>query len=295
MTKRKIALLGAILALSATSMAGVIPLSETKGQMDVKARTTDRLGRERTEIEFNNIWLNDRNRLDIEWERNDYETGGDQSFVQFELFTQLSDSGRWELYTDFKPYNNEGTNSTTGYLDIMPTFVISRTENFSSVIRAGIGYDQGHIEDRNQTRVVGEFKNYWVVNNWLELEANAYFWNMNDTGYQKAEFEAYWYTNHELLRLDNGITISFLTEGGLDPYTFAQRESGNKEGYTDSFKGDYYFYFQPTVKINVPIQEGKYNVYLEPGYYMEANGDEANDRKSSDEGMFMRVGFSTKF
>jgi hypothetical protein len=303
MNKRKLTLLGALLALSMTSMASVIPLEETKGETVVDGRVTDRLGRQRTEMQINKIWLSDRNRLDIEFEQNNYD--GDiadedrSTFVQFELFTQLGDSGRFELYTDFKPYNNAGTNSTTGYLDVMPTLVISRTENFESVLRAGVGYDQGKVQDGvNQTRAVGEFKNYWTVNDWLGLEANAYAWNMNDTGYQKVEVEAYWYTNYNLFTTDNGITIDFLTEGGLDPYTFADREYKNAGGqviHETDLEDDYYFYFQPTVKINVPISDGKYNVYFEPGYYMEANGGAASTSKSSDEGMFMRAGFSTKF
>ena len=319
MNKRKMALLGALLAVSATSMAGVIPLEQTKGQTVVDGRFTDRLGRQRTEMQINKIWLSDRNRLDIEFEQNSYDSdtqdnpdtakneftpAGERrsTFVQFELFTQLGDSGRFELYTDFKPYNNGGTNTTTGYLDVMPTLVVARTENFESVLRAGMGYDQGKVESGvNQTRAVAEFKNYWVVNNWLELEANAYAWNMMDTGFQKVELEAYWYTNHNLFTADNGITINFLTEGGFDPYTFADREAKKNDlgiVYEDetSLEGDYYFYFQPTVKINVPIADGKYNVYFQPGYYMDWTGGTAVESSNSDsEGMFMRAGFSTKF
>jgi hypothetical protein len=306
MNKKKIMLLGAILAMSATSMASVIPLEDTKGDMVVQGRVTDRLGRERTEVEFNSIWLNDRNKLDIEWERNDYEVGTDGSFAQFELYTQLGDSGRFELYTDFKAYNNAGTDSTTGYVDVMPAFIIARSENVSSLVRLGVGFDQGHTQNGvNQTRVVGEFKNNWTVNDWLGLEANAYAWNMNDTGYNKVALEAYWHTNHELKKFDNGVTITFLTEGGFDPYTFADREytkleDGKDVGtgdYDSSMDEDYYFYFQPTVKINVPISDGKYNVYIEPGYYMDWTGGTAVSSSSDedDDGMFMRVGFSTKF
>ena len=304
MNKRKMALLGALLAVSATSMAGVIPLEQTKGETVVDGRFTDRLGRQRTEMQINKIWLGDRNRLDIEFEQNDYDGDvadtGRSTFVQFELFTQLGDSGRFELYTDFKPYNNGGTNDTTGYLDIMPTLVVSRTENFESVLRAGLGYDQGKVEAANQGRVVAEFKNYWTVNDWLELEANAYYWNMMDTGLQKVEAEAYWYTNHNLFTADNGITISFLTEGGFDPYTFADRQlKTNDEFYNDDADSnetnidEYYFYFQPTVKVNVPLADGKYNVYFQPGYYMDWT--KGTNVDNDNEGMFMRAGFSTKF
>jgi hypothetical protein len=189
----------------------------------------------------------------------------------------------------------------------MPTLVVSRTENFESVLRAGVGYDQGKVEAANQGRIVAEFKNYWTVNEWLELEGNAYYWNMMDTGLQKIELEAYWYTNHNLYTADNGITINFLTEGGFDPYTFADRQLKTDLGHghdlynehADNNKSnidEYYFYFQPTIKINVPISDGKYNVYFEPGYYMDWSGGTAVDSKNSDnEGMFMRAGFSTKF
>jgi len=303
MTKRKIALLGAILALSATSMANILPevtpLSETKGDMTVRGRATNRLNMDRTEIEFNDIWLTDKTRLDIEWTRDSYDTDGvDGSDVQFELFTQLGDSGRWELYTDFRPYDSDDRDGPQGYVDVMPTFVIARTENFSSIIRGGVGYDHKQKDpNHKQLRIVSEYKNYWTVNEWLELEWNAYYTHYQETDLDVLDLEAYWYTNYELMKFDNGVTITFLTEGGMDPYTFAEREfAKNSTKYDhDSTEDDYVFYFQPTVKINVPLEDGKYNVYMEPGYYYEAKGGSYNTPNTDKDGLFMRVGFSTKF
>jgi len=199
------------------------------------------------------------------------------------------------MYTDVRYYYKDKSNNS-GYIDFMPTYNIIRASNGFSLIRAGVGL--GHDSNDANVRIVSEFKNIWTVNDRLELEGNMYYTNetRNDgTINEQMIYEAYIYFNQPLYTFNNGVKLTFLAEGGVDPYSFGERVTGGKESEEFRDKETYednYFYAQATVRATIPMNEES-NVWVEGGYYAEeVNGK--NNSNSDDDGAFIQMGFETK-
>jgi hypothetical protein len=291
-------------ALSTVAMADFIPMTEARGDdVKFKMRNTDRVGRNRTETELNNIRVTENTYIDFELTNDHYHNSSKQNVdYDLETFTQLSENGRWELYTNLE-VDQKSDNSVVGYIDVMPTYMIARNEKGFSLIRAGIGYQWGEFSDDtdNAMRYVAEFKNIYVPHDRVELEFNAYYTGHTDStddGYDSlAIIEAYAYLNYPLYESEK-FNITALYEAGIDPYSFGERETGGKdsEGYVNGEEGGYednYFYSQPTVRATYTTDK-KVDFWVEGGHYSEWTNGKGVDN-TDDDGLYVQIGIKSKF
>jgi hypothetical protein len=290
---------------------GFISLEEMRKENYFNGLDTSKIGKHTFETNFG-IWLNDRNNVDITIEQNFYnqdhkDSGFENDFyAEFEIYTQLSDDGRWELYTDFTPIQRTDladSNGNSGYIDVYPTYFFMRNEKISSLIRAGLGYQYG-ADTENSMTYGAKFKNILTISDYLELEGNLYYNGVSKTGLDNFSFEAYFYMNYPLYEFENGIKFTGLFEGGFDPYSFYEREVekiGMASGKEKEYVGNYVVYLQPTVRATFPVKDGQHDFYIETGYYaLFTGGDDEIGNGSGPEGdgedsLFLRLGFDARW
>jgi len=311
-----------LMALSILSMNTFASTTEKEGQNDgfislfemekdnyFNGLDTSKIGKHTFETNFG-IWLNDKNKVDVTIEQNFYDQDHKDSgfendfYAEFEIYTQLSDNGRWELYTDFTPFQRTSladADGNSGYIDVYPTYHFIRNENISSLIRAGIGYQFG-ADTQNSVTYGAKFKNIITVSDYLELEGNLYYNGVSETGLDSFSFEAYFYMNYPLYEFKNGVKLVGLFEGGFDPYSFYEREAERNGVINEKeYVGNYFVYLQPTVRATFPIKDGQHDLYIETGYYASYSGgdDEVGNgygpEGDGEDSLFLRLGFDARW
>jgi len=171
--KKKILLLGSIILLGTRAIAEetytkVIVENEQKG------------GNHEQSFDINSQW-SENNYLNIEidgymWGDNKSSTTG----VLIENFYRINGS-RWEIYTDID-YDVRNGGHSYGTSEIFLGYILGDGEKYDGVIRAGGGVRTDGDFNTNSFISRMEFKNYYTVNKYLELEGNIYVENETEKG-----------------------------------------------------------------------------------------------------------------